>query len=161
VIFGVLCAAAAVVSHFPPPSVERGGRLAALWNDFASSYSIMRELPGVSAKVLLLTLLQLIVMAWRLSLTFETLGMEAPAALLLVLAPTTSLCVLISVVPGGIGYREGVMGLLTLATGFEFDSGLFAGAVDRGVLLAMVLVFGPASLIAVMSRTPGLLTREE
>jgi uncharacterized membrane protein YbhN (UPF0104 family) len=115
----------------------------------------MRERPLVTAQVLGLILIQVLVMAWRFSLTLWAVGFEASAALLVVLAPATTLSSFVSVVPGGLGFREAVMGYITLATGFAFNTGLFAGAVDRAVLLALVLTLGLVGFFYVYSRIPG------
>ena len=56
------------------------------------------------------------------------------------------------IVPGGLGLREVVMGYVTLATGHDFNVGLFAGAMDRAVLLGLLCMIGPVSLVYVWGR---------
>jgi uncharacterized membrane protein YbhN (UPF0104 family) len=154
IIFGAILLLACLACFRSPPLSQRTGRLFRVWNDFSSGFAAMRERPLVTAQVLGLILIQLLVMAWRFSLTLRAVGFEASTALLVVLAPATTLSSFVAIVPGGLGFREAVMGYVTLATGFAFDTGLFAGTVDRAVLLALVLTLGLVGFFYVYSRLP-------
>ena len=154
-IFGGLLALAALASFRSPSQVESERRRHRIWNEFSSGYAAMRERPAVTAQVLCLILMQLALVAWRFSLSLKAVGANAPVSLLVILSPATTLSNFVALVPGGLGYREAIMGYVTMATGFEFNSGLFAGTVDRAVLMVLVLILGSASFFYVWSRLPG------
>jgi uncharacterized membrane protein YbhN (UPF0104 family) len=61
------------------------------------------------------------------------------------IAITTSLLVL---TPGGIGFRETLLGIVSQLTGYGFESGIFMATVDRGVLIVATLIFGALSYLA-------------
>jgi uncharacterized membrane protein YbhN (UPF0104 family) len=154
--FGSLIVLAALASYRSPPISRRETRMHRIWNDFSSGFGAMRKRPVVTMQVLALILIQLLLAAWRFSLTLGAVGAEAPATLLIVLAPATTLSSFVSVVPGNLGIREALMGYITLATGFEFNSGLFAGTLDRAVLLCLAFSLGSLSFFYVWARIPGV-----
>jgi hypothetical protein len=159
-IFAGLLVLAAAASFRSPPQVESEHRRYKIWNDFSAGFAAMRERPVVTVQVLCLIMIQLALVAWRFSLSLEAVGSSAPISLLVILSPATTLSNFVSIVPGGLGYREAIMGYVTMATGFEFNSGLFAGTVDRAVLMAMVFVMGSASFFHIWSKLPGETVQE-
>lgn len=160
-VFGSLIVLAGLASYRSPPLSERETRPHRIWNDFSSGFAAMRERPLVTVQVLALVLIQLLLAAWRFSLTLDAVGAEAPAMLLIVLAPAATLSSFVSIVPGNLGIREALMGYITLATGFEFNDGLFAGAVDRAVLLGLAFSLGTLSFFYVWARIPGAAEQSE
>lgn len=150
--FSVLIGIAIAASLLSPPLSRRESGFFRIWNEFSSGYAAMRERPRVTGGVLFLILLQLGLLAWRFDLTLDAIGIQATSGLLVVLSPATALSTFIAIVPGGLGLREAVMGSITLATGAEFNVGFFAGALDRAVLLALVLLFGTSSFYLIGSK---------
>ncbi len=151
--FSGLLAFAGVASLGSLPLLAREAAWARAWNEMALGMKAVRAQPRVTLQVLALILIQLALVAWRFGVSLEVVGVEASAPLLCVLAPAIMLASFLSLVPGGLGFREAVIGYVTLASGFEFNSGFFAGTVDRAVLLSLIFVFGSASLLWVYNRS--------
>ncbi|NIP73416.1 MAG: hypothetical protein GWO16_10480 [Gammaproteobacteria bacterium] len=63
-----------------------------------------------------------------------------------------TLTMLLAIVPGGLGLREVLVAVMSLAAGYDFSAGLFAGTVDRVALLAPSLVLGAMGLAYVSHR---------
>jgi uncharacterized membrane protein YbhN (UPF0104 family) len=134
------------------PMFDRDAEWARAWNEMAHGIEAVRAQPWVTLQVLGLILVQLLLVAWRFGFALDAVGMEVSAPLLLVLAPAIMLASFLSLVPGGLGFREAVIGYVTLAAGHDFNGGFFAGTVDRAVMLAMILVVGSLSLLVIYNR---------
>jgi uncharacterized membrane protein YbhN (UPF0104 family) len=147
-VFGALIVLPVVAWMMPLPA-SRGdvGRVRRALGDLAEGARALRRQPGPSLGVLGLILVQQATLAMRFGVASIATGTEPPLALLLLLAPLAVLSSYLSVTPGGLGVREVVMGYVTFATGSSFASGVYVGAVDRAILLAMVGLFGGISFV--------------
>ena len=121
------------------------------WNKFEvfnSSLGIFSENRVLMFKISLFILLQIIIFTLRFFVSSMLLNERVPLIVLFLMSPiaiTTSLLVL---TPGGIGFRETLLGIVSQLTGYGFDSGVFMATVDRGVLIAATLIFGAISYVA-------------
>jgi uncharacterized membrane protein YbhN (UPF0104 family) len=121
------------------------------WNKFEvfnSSLGIFSENRALMFKISLFILLQIIIFTLRFFVSSMLLNERVPLIVLFLMSPiaiTTSLLVL---TPGGIGFRETLLGIVSQLTGYGFDSGVFMATVDRGVLIAATLIFGAISYVA-------------
>ncbi len=102
--------------------------------------------------MLALIFAQLLLIAGRFYVSLTLLGSEVPPATLVLLGATATLVSFVSIVPGGLGLREVTMGYVTLATGHDFKVGLFAGVIDRAVLIGLLFTIGLASFVYVWRR---------
>ena len=127
-------------------------RLPRIWNDFVDGFAMARSRPRVSAIVLGLTLLQQLFLGVRLFVGFEAFQAAPSVWLLLLLAALVMLVSFIAITPGGLGLREAAIGYVAFATGGDFSLGLFAGSLDRAVMLVLTLVLGTPSFIYVWRR---------
>ena len=115
---------------------------------FNSSLGIFSENRALMFKISLFILLQIIIFTLRFFVSSMLLNERVPLIVLFLMSPiaiTTSLLVL---TPGGIGFRETLLGIVSQLTGYGFDSGVFMATVDRGVLIAATLIFGAISYVA-------------
>jgi uncharacterized membrane protein YbhN (UPF0104 family) len=146
-MFSALLLVASIAARRGAPVSKAEGRFVRIWKDFSAGFSVIRERPRVGLQVFGLILAQLVLIAIRFDVALRIVGTNASVNTLLTLAPTATLASFVSIVPGGLGLREGVMGYVTLATGLSFDSGLFAGTIDRAVLLVLLISTGSLSLL--------------
>jgi uncharacterized membrane protein YbhN (UPF0104 family) len=147
-IFGTLVCVAGYFTLRPPSRRLSGsGRIAKAANDFAEGFETIHSRPGVSLQVSAFLLVQFLALGWRFLLTFEAIGLEPSPYLLLLLSPLATLVSFVAITPGALGLREAVMGYAALVTGIGFDSGFFAGAVDRAVMLVILCALGAPSLV--------------
>ena len=152
VVFVVLLLVSCAAAYWPPPKVSGQNAVFRVWNDFSQGLSKIRTHPRVASGVLVLIFAQLLLMGGRFYVSLALVGSEVPLATLILLSSTATLVSFVSIVPGGLGLREVVMGYVTLATGHDFNVGLFAGAIDRAVLLGLLFTIGLVSLVYVWGR---------
>jgi len=123
-----------------------------VWSDFLSAFETMRSNPLLLVQIVGLILIQFAMLATRLYISFDAIQVELSPWVFLILAPMTTLISFLSLTPGNLGVREWAIGFLALASGIDFQGGIFAGTLDRSVLMACTLVFGSGSLVYVRSR---------
>lgn len=147
ILFGSMFVFPLVAFCWPAPrGAPEGPLLGMIYHDFMAGLSILRRQHRTSASVLLLILLQQLCLGVRFFIAAQATGQAASLPLLCILAPLAVFASFISITPGALGLREGVMGAATYAAGAQFQSGLYVGTLDRAVLLGMVGTFGGMSL---------------
>lgn len=134
------------------PQVTPRGRLGRLWNDFVNGFAAARAQPKVSLLVFALTVAQQLALGMRLLIGFEAFEVQTSVWFLLLLAPVVIAISFIAITPGGLGLREAAIGYVAFATGYDFDLGLFAGSLDRAVILGLAILFGAPSFIWMWAR---------
>lgn len=138
-----------LISYFKklPKFESPTSKFVKIWNDFSEGFSIARECPKTTTIVLLMIILQLLCVGVRIYFSFAVLNVKPSIFLILLLSPLSVLILLLSITPGGIGLREGIMGYITLISGYDFSSGVFAGTVDRAIMLIITLLIGSLSFL--------------
>lgn len=81
--------------------------------------------------------------AARITLCLAAVGLKPLYAAGLILCPLSNVLGVVSMVPGGLGVKEVVMGLLGGGLGIDFTRTIFAATLDRMILLLWVLFLGP------------------
>ena len=114
---------------------------------FLAAWDTLHSHPILFWQISGLVVMQFIVLCSRLSISFDTINITLSPWVLLVMAPATRLISFLSLTPGNLGLREGMLGAISLASGHSVNSGVFAGALDRAVLLACALIFGSIPLV--------------
>lgn len=112
----------------------------------------IRSSPQILTQLILLGILQMILTTVRLYLSFDTIQIEMSPWFLLFIASLTSLLTFVSFTPGNLGLREWIIGLITVIIGLNVENGIFAGTVDRAVLIAVTFIFGIISIIYMKNR---------
>ena len=122
------------------------------WNHFMEGYEAIRNNPKLLLQLIGLLLLQYLAFALRFWISFTAIGKELNPFVFLVLAPTTLFLSIFSLTPGNLGLREWLIGFLSVAVGLDLESGVFAGIIDRAVLMACTFVLGGFSLVYIRNR---------
>lgn len=148
----VCCAAMILISciayFFPPPrSLDPKGFISRVWTDFANGFAALREMPSTTVKVGAVAILQMVFMAIRIWISLDILDVHPTPYVLFALAPLSVLSLYIALTPGGLGIREGIMGYIMLASGYDFSTGIFAGTVDRAVQMILAFLCGIVGFI--------------
>jgi len=117
-----------------------------------SSFVAIRHHPKTVCMLIVLLLLQYLFLAMRLYISFFIIQAKISWWMFLILAPTATMLSFISITPGNLALREWVIGILSMAAGYDFSGGIFAGTVDRAVLLIATFVFGAFSILYIVSR---------
>jgi uncharacterized protein (TIRG00374 family) len=93
--------------------------------------------------------------AGRITLCLGAVGLKPVYAVGLVLIPLSNILGVVSMVPGGLGVREFFLGVMGGGLGIDFTRTIFAGTLDRMILLLWILFLGPL-FIALMFFYRGL-----
>ncbi|HDH04468.1 MAG TPA: flippase-like domain-containing protein [Nitrospirae bacterium] len=135
-----------------PKFKNQNSAISRIWNDFSTGFEAIRNKPALAWQVMALTLLQFAALAARLYLSFDAVQFHPSPWILLLLVPLSTLMAFLTFTPGSMGLREGIMGYVTLASGYDFNSGIFAGVVDRVIILVMIFTVGTVCAVYVWIR---------
>lgn len=137
----------------PLPKIgESDKRLARIWNDFVDGFAMARSRPRISFIVLVLTVLQQLTLGLRLFVGFDAFQATLSPWLPLLLAALVMLVSFVAITPGGLGLREAAIGYVAFATGGDFSLGLFAGSLDRAIMLVLALLLGTPSFVYIWKK---------
>ena len=136
----------------PIPVTKSDNFILKIWSDLVSAFKIIQSQPILLFQVSGLIMMQFLLLAIRLHIAFDAINVELSPWVLLILAPMTTLISFLSLTPGNLGLREWAIGIMSLATGVDFRSGIFAGTLDRAILMAVTFIFGSGSLAYVWYR---------
>lgn len=152
-VFAGLTAAALAAYLVPLPRFEsRQGALFRTWRQILDGVELARSKPKVLAAVLGLVVLQIVTVAARLVLTYRAVQFDAGPTLAIKVASLAALVNLLAFTMGSLGLREAVIGHVTAASGHDFSTGVFAGVVDRAMLLLLTYPLGLLGLFLVNRR---------
>lgn len=143
--------ALALVVPFPVPR-EDTGWWCRLLRHLASGHQALRDNPLMFWLVAGLTLAQFLVQSARLFIAFQAFGLDVSVWVLLLLGPSATLVAFLGMTPGSLGIREWAIGGLAALTGEGFQNGIFAGTLDRSVLLIMTFLIGPLCLFLTLRK---------
>jgi len=129
-------------------------------SDLLSGFETLQTHPALLWQIMGLVLMQFAVLALRLHISFDAIQVELSPWVYLILAPMTTLISFLSLTPGNLGLREWAIGIISFASGIDFSSGIFAGTLDRAILMACTFVFGSGSLAYVWFRTENAVSKE-
>lgn len=136
-----------------PEFAEQDSMIKRLLGKLAACHAILRTTPRAIWLLALISFAQFIVLALRLYISFEIFGITVSSWLLLLIGPLATLITFINLTPGNLGIREWVIGVLAGVTGLNIQNGIFAGTLDRAVLMVLTFTIGPACLYYTLRRT--------
>ncbi len=152
-LFAMMIAVSLLAYCIPPPKFgTRDGKLIRVWRDFSTGFANIRKNSRLGVQLCILMFLQFVALSVRLHFAFDAIHFSPSSAIYLLLAPVTALLTIMTITPGSLGIREGAMGYVTLATGYDFQQGIFAGTIDRGVLLLLSFSLGLLSFLFIWKR---------
>ena len=120
--------------------------------EFMAAFEIIRSRPILFCQISGLVIMQFVTLAYRLSISFDIINVDLSPRVLLILAPATGLIQFLTLTPGNLGLREWLIGFLSHVSGYSFSSGIFAGSVDRAILMICTIVLGTGPLVYVWNR---------
>ncbi len=121
-------------------------------NIFFSAFITLRKKPKLALLILFLLCLQLLMLGMRLYISFDAVNEPVSVWGILLIAPVTTLILFLSITPGNLAIREWIIGGLSTVAGFDFSKAVFAGSLDRAVLMACTFMVGSIGFIYVWSR---------
>ena len=152
-VFAALGAACVTMLLWPAPNIRwLRGKPAREWASVQAGWDELRRQPRVTVMVILLDIGKYLLTAWRFQLAFSLLGVDQSFFFFLVIGPAAALAGIIAVTPAALGFREAFITAAAVGMGTDFDTGLLASTVDRGVLLAATLTVGSIGYLTTWSR---------
>lgn len=148
-IFISMCIAPVILYFFRPKVRVKNKVLVKIIGLFSQALTTVRENHRLSLLVILLLLVQFLILSVRLYVSFDAMGKSISPVAFLVLAPTATLLSFITITPGNVGLREWVIGVLSAMMAYDFDIAMFAGLLDRVVLMVCTFIFGSISSVYV------------
>ncbi len=110
---------------------------------FLEGWRVIRTGGRRLALLVLTDLGMVLIDATRITLCLGAVGLKAKYAVGLIIIPLSNILAVASMVPGGLGVREFILGLLGGGLGIDFNRMIFAATLDRMILLLWVLFLGP------------------
>lgn len=153
---------AVVAGVFAWSRVRKGGR----FEDHRSLIvrSLGRAVDGIGAIFgnvrllavdLVINIALVMLSAWRIGWSFQAFGVEISPGQALVVSSVAIFAARLSVIPGGLGFKEGGAAAGAAMVGVRGSLGMAASVVDRAVTLVWLLVLGvPATLY--LAKTTGV-----
>lgn len=126
----------------PVNSVSLPGRLGRRLDQLAEGWVVVGQHLRLAAVLVGLQMLTTLVFAGRLWISFHALSQDATYAQCLLFSSATVLTRLVTIAPGGLGVREGIVAGVASLLGFEAGVSAVAVAVDRLVATSVVIVLG-------------------
>lgn len=111
-------------------------------NQMLEGLSYFKHYPVGITLVLLTQAVLVISMAYKLQIIFSALEIEASFSELIFIQALVIFSRLISITPGNIGIREGVVGLSAAILGMDGETALLAALIERIITVVFVLIFG-------------------
>lgn len=153
-VFALMAIVPLLAMHIPiKPSDDNQTRWGRLLCQLAAGHSVLRTNPWVFGLLIMILLAQFAVLSLRLLISFQVFGYDLPMSALLLLGPVTTLLTFLSLTPGNLGLREWIIGGLAVITGIDFKNGVFAGTLDRSLLMALSFLIGPFCLYYTLRKT--------
>jgi uncharacterized membrane protein YbhN (UPF0104 family) len=94
--------------------------------------------------------------AWRIGWSFEALSTDMTVATALVVSSVAIFAHRLSVIPGGLGFKEGGSAAGAAMVGIDSGLGLAASVIDRAVTLVWQLALGIPAILYLVRTTPGV-----
>lgn len=132
---------------------DRDTRLGRISRQLSAGHTMLRANPAALGILMAIMAAQFLVLAIRFHIAFEVFGLAISPWALLLLGPVTTLVTFISITPGNLGVREWIIGGLADIAGQEFQLGVFAGTLDRAVLMVLTFLIGPICLYYTMRKS--------
>ena len=107
-----------------------------------NGWQCFRQNPRLLINTISLQILSVLLGALRLFIVFNIMSQEIPFIYCILFSSAIILTQLVNITPDAIGFREVLVGGLTSMVGFQFDTSIFAVAIDRLVTMFIIFLAG-------------------
>lgn len=118
------------------------GRIGNVLNNFIEGINLFRKYPKVVMKISVIQFCVIVIMGGKLYWSFKAVGKDVVFLDVLVVQSLVVFSMLISITPGNLGVKEGVIGLLATQLHVSFGDAVLAASVDRGISMFMTFLLG-------------------
>ncbi|MGD8814959.1 MAG: lysylphosphatidylglycerol synthase transmembrane domain-containing protein [Anaerolineales bacterium] len=148
ILYAAFLAMSASILTFAVPSYAKSetGSLKKRIAEAITGWEILKKRPSLILWFIFIQLIMSLLFAWRLWIAFRTLSQDVTLAHCLLFSSATTLTQLVTIMPAGLGIREGIVAGVSSLQGFDAAASTLAVGLDRIVSSAVILVMGALSL---------------
>ncbi len=150
--FALALIGVAVLVYLPPERLGGSSFVAKKLSGLFEAVSLLRKHPGQVLLLFATATTKLLLIAGRLFVCFGALSSAVGPLAAVVFSAITSLMVLVSITPGGVGLREVFVGAFAGLAGMGFAEATLAASIDRIGMLAFAILTGIPSLLYLKRR---------
>jgi uncharacterized membrane protein YbhN (UPF0104 family) len=119
-------------------------------SEFSYGWQALGRNPKLHLKLCFLQILILVIIGYRYFYEFQIVSQDVGLSHCLLFSASTTLTRLLSFAPGAIGFREGIVGLVSKILGFDFAIGAIVVLIDR---LLIIITASALSLLYLNLKT--------
>lgn len=154
IAFALMALVSLLILFLPlKPTDQNGTYWGRLLRQLSAGHFTLRDNPKAFCLLVSVMLAQFVILGMRLYISFQVFGLELSVWSLLLLGPAATMVSFVNITPGNLGVKEWIIGGLAGITGMDFQNGVFAGILDRSVLMALTFVIGPICLYYTLRRS--------
>ena len=146
IAFGLM-AASIIVFWIPIDKIKLPEVLRKRLEQAIEGWILISKNPVLLVRILSLQTITMLLLAARYWLAFHMLSQNVSVSQVILFASASVLTQLVSILPGGLGVREAIVGGLATALGFDPGTSVVAVGLDRLVATIAVIVVGWVSTI--------------
>jgi len=123
-------------------SIEPRNALLKTFADIIDGFSMLRQNRIALGKTAGFQLILIIVMGLKLYWAFSAIGISVSYYNILIIQSLTAFTMIISITPGNLGVKEGIIGSFAYLLGIPASDAIFAATVDRGISMVVTFAVG-------------------
>jgi len=118
------------------------GRIFNMINNFMDGMNLFRKHPFMVLKISFVQFCLIFIMGGKLYWSFKAVGRSVALIDILVIQSLVVFSMVISITPGNLGIKEGIIGLFASQLGVPFADAIMAASVDRGISMLITFFLG-------------------
>lgn len=121
-------------------------------HSIAKGLAVFRQHHRLGMWVIVMGLFGYSIAAWRLQLIYELVGIHSSFLQVMIISAAIQISMIISFTPAGIGIREALVGLMSIALTFDGSFGVITASIERVIVLFWVILLFVLFKIASIGR---------
>jgi len=106
----------------------------------AQGVAVFRSHSRTGLMVIAVNLVSYLLAAWRLEVLYQVAGVDASLLQVLIISSAVQISMLFAITPAGLGIREGLVGLMSMALIIPGSAGIITASLERLIVLMWVLI---------------------
>lgn len=107
-----------------------------------SGLSYFKKNKGLLIKILVFKFFFILIMSVKLYWAFKAIGIDTNLITILIVQSLVMFSMVISLTPGNLGIREGIIGVLASMLDIPLQEAILGALVDRAVMMSIVIILG-------------------
>lgn len=142
-VIGFMLMTLSIVTLWLPTGwINRSGKFGQWLNQLADGWSVIGKHPRVLFILVGIQVMMIMIFAGRLWIAFNLLSQNITYLQCIFFSSASILTQIVSITPGGLGIREGIIAGLAAILGFDMGVSIVAVGIDRLIATTLVVVLG-------------------